>query len=503
MSNCHESSGINSLRLREILPHANPVSVSDLQFRSVCSQWQECEPGDLFVAINGVESDGHEFASEAIKRGAIAIVAERLLPVSAPQFLVDDTRVAFGRICQRLAGQPSQRMSTIGVTGTAGKTVTSHLIHSILQSAGLAPGMTSSITTRYADYEAAPIEAVQPPALASYLSKMAIGQCTHAIIEAASIPLAQKKFSGIQLDAAVVTGIQKRQFGYHGSFKNYFNAKFQIFNHLKSTGFAIVNADDKNSQPILDLINSPALTYGIHNPAEVQAKLLERNSAFQTFMLTAGIESIPVRTRIIGKQHIYNCLAAAATALGFGLPLETIAKGIENANIPGRLERIDCGQPFGVWVDSSLNLSQLNGAITALSPICEGKIWCVCSTDQSQSKEERLQIGRLIENKTDHPVITQSENTSIINYEPSHQVIDGFNDPSAAHVIPNRVRAIQWALSKAEDNDVILVAGRGERVGNSASNYESSDRQICEAILLGRNPNPSESCGIFNIEDYR
>ena len=485
MSVSHCKTQPNGIRLNNILPYARNVGSSDLIVRSCCGQWDECEPSDLYVAVLGNEFDGHDYAPEAIRRGASAVVGERLLAVECPQFIVEDSRQAYGLICHALAGSPSDMMTTVGVSGTDGKTVTSHLIHSILQQAGHQVGLATSIESRLGCLTLPPSPNVNPPVMADQLMQMAMNDCTHAIVESSSISLAQRACSGLTLDAAVLTNIRRSSLGMHGSEENYMRAKTRLLDCLKPTGFAVVNADDPATHQLLDRIETPVLSIGIHQTAELTAKMLDRNLNGQTFVIRAGSESIAVRTKIIGKQHIYNCLSAAAVTMTLGIDLSTIAQGLESVVIPGRLERVDCGQSFGVWVDSAKSPTQVATAIAAVGAGTKGRVWCICSTDHSQTTDDRRKLGNILEKTTDKAVITSAEVCQQIDYEPTHQVLDGFDRPEMAKIIPNRLRAIEYALSNAQPDDAVIVAGCGEKpiavVGDR--NWNVSDRDVCQAWL--------------------
>ena len=497
------SAGISLL---EILPDAKPVNASNVLVSSACGQWNECQPDDVFVAVVGDEIDGHDFAVEAQERGATAVIGERLMAVNGPQFLVADSRMAFGQICHALAGRPSARLSTIGIAGSNGKTVTAHLLRSILKEAGNQPGTATSIETQLGGISYGPKTNGSAALLADQLARMVMADCSHAIVEASSIALAQHSLAGFELDVAVVTNLSQRNLTFHGSKDNYQRSTGRLLEYLKPGGFTILNADDRATHDLLDELSVPCLTFGIHQQAEVTAKLLDRNRNCQTFVLSAGVESIPVRTSVIGKQHIYSCLAAATVALALDIELDIVARGLETACIPGRLERVDCGQSFGVWVDSASTPSQLSGAIAAVSPVCEGRIFCIGSTHEDQSDDDRKRIGRILERKSDIPVITQSKLANRIDYESCHQVLDGFENVSRAHVIPDRLKAIHWALQQAKPEDCILIAGAGEKPQAilEASGQEVSDRDICQAWLYDNSdrttvPEPK----IFRFEDYR
>lgn len=502
------------IRLREILPDAKLINSNEVYFNSCCGHWQECQQNDLFVAIVDVDQDGHEFTHEAIKRGASAIVTERLLTTDRPQCIVSDSREAYGQICQALAGNPSQHLTTVGVTGTDGKTVTSHLIRSVFQSAALKSGLVSSIEVNCgANRQSIPNRELNPPRIAEQLTQMVMGDCSNAVIEIPSMALAKRCLSGVKLDVAVVTNIRPNQLHFHGSKQNYLRAKMRVLEQLKHTGLAVLNLDDPTTHFLLEHIDQPVLTFGMKQEAEVTGHLIERTSSSQTFMVVAGAESVPVRTAIIGDQHIYNCLATVAVGLSAGLDLTTIAKGLESTgNIPGRLERVECGQGFGVWIDSARSPGQLANALRTLKQVTEGNVWCVCSTDDDQTDSHRRRIGEVAERVADKTVITRTSVSQSVDYEPAHQVLDGFDKPESAQLIPNRFKAIEWALQQAKPGDSVLVSGCGERpfalIGEE--NWTITDRDVCQAWLYDHSSlaptqisSPLNSSQIFNIDDYR
>ncbi len=287
-----------------------------------------------------------------------------------------------------------------------------------------------------------------------------------------------------------------------------FELKTRLFQYLKPAGLAIINADDPTSHRLLDQLDCPTLTIAIKQAAEINGKLLERSPSEQMFMITAGNESAVVRSSIIGNQHIYNCLSAAAVGLASGIDLPTITRGLESVSrIPGRMERVDCGQPFGVWIDSSRSPRQLATAINSVHQVTEGRVWCVCSTTETQTREERRLMGRIVEKTVHQPVITKATVDQAVDFEPAHQVLDGFSRPSRAQIVPNRIRAIEWVLERCEPGDSLVITGRGERpiatVG--AKKWHVSDRDVCQAWLYdqGQSLFPSEDPPIFNINDFR
>ena len=214
---------------------------------------------------------------------------------------------------------------------------------------------------------------------------------------------------------------------------------------------------------------------------------------------------------MIGDQHVYNCLAAAAVGLTLGINLQTIAKGIETVgHIPGRMQRVECGQNFGVWIDSATSATQLANALRTLRQIAKGKIWCVCSVDEDQSKLQRRMMGEVAERASGAAVITRTSADPMVDYEPIHQMLDGFEKPENAQVIPNRFKAIEWVLSHAQPGDAVLISGCGERpfalVGENK--WTIADCDVAQAWLYDHSSmleekEQSQNKAIFDIENYR
>jgi len=506
------SSEMAGIPVQQILPSAKLIGANHVSISSCCGHWQDVQPGDVYVAVIGSEIDGHEFAYEAIEKGAVAVVTERLLAIDAPQILVQDTRRSYGEICHCLAGAPSQRLKTIGVSGTDGKTVTAHLIQSILRADQRATGMISSIeVTAGKEGHALPNKQINPPAIAEQLSAMVLGSCSYAIVEIPSMALANRSLSGVKLDVAVLTNVRRDPDNCHGNSNNYSRAFLRMLDHLNEGGLAVVNADDPKSHFLLEKIAHPTLTIGVKQDANVMGKVLQRSNCDQVFTITAGSESVVIRTAMIGDQHVYNCLAAAAVGLTLNINLQTIAKGIEAAgHIAGRMQRIECGQPFGVWIDSATSATQLANALRTLRQVVTGKIWCVCSVAEGQSKLQRRMMGEVAQRAAGQAVITRTSADPMVDYEPIHQVLDGFDKPESAQVVPNRFKAIEWVLSRAKAGDAVLIAGCGERpfalVGENK--WTIADSDVCEAWLYDNSSmleekSQAEVETILDIEDYR
>ncbi|MDX1946045.1 MAG: UDP-N-acetylmuramoyl-L-alanyl-D-glutamate--2,6-diaminopimelate ligase [Pirellulaceae bacterium] len=471
--------------LRETLPQAQFLRGGDVRASRLTADWRDCGPGDLFVALTTADDDGHEHAAQAVARGAAAVLAERLVPVDAPVVLTPDTREALGRVAQALAGQPSLRMRTIGVSGSAGKTVTSILLASIFEASGEAVGVVSSAGNSDSRSQTGPKHAA-PTALelADWLGRMAEAGCESAVVELNSRALAERRAAGIELDAAVLTNLRPGQLDLHNTAQGYTRAKRRLFTLLKSGGVAVLNADDHRSRNLLPSLDVPCLTFGLHLEADLSAQVLERHKSEQTFLLIAGDESAPVRTRMIGDHHVANCLAAAAVGLASGLDLATIVRGLEGVErVPGRLERLECGQNFGVFVDSANTPETLALSLKTVRQVTSGRVIVVAGCQGGKNRAARPLVGRVLERGANLAVLTNDNPRYEEPLAIMHDLLDGFERPQRAHPLPDRAAAIRWALSQARAGDSVVIAGKGDRAGQVVGKRRLAhdDREIaCE-----------------------
>ena len=451
----------SGISLKQLLPQARIFGDDDIRFSSCCGDSRLCRPGDLFVALVGPEYDGHDFALEAVERGASAVLAEQPLPARVPVGVVSDTRVAFGRVCQSLAGNPVEQLRVTGVTGTNGKTVSSLLVAAVLEAAGRPSGLLSSLA--YSDSlrtEAPRSTTPAPPEMADWLARTLANGCADAVIEVSGRALADRRVSGLELDGAIVTNLRHNPSEHSGSLLDYRRTKQRIFDLLRPHGVAVMNADDAGSQALLQRLACPVITFGLHQDAEVTATVLERHSSEQTFLLSAGAETHVVRTQLIGDHHVSNCLAAAALGLVYGIDLATIVKGLESVtHVPGRLQRIECGQPFGVFVDSSDTPDRLAVNLKTLRRVTKGRLICVYGTRIESAAAERAMLGRVAERSSDLSIITSGGLGDAEPLATAHELLDGYDVPARAHVIPTRRQAIEWALGEAQPGDAVLLAG--------------------------------------------
>ena len=474
-----------SVSLRQALTDGQFFAARDIHVTSCCTDPRSCRPGDLFVATVRDDGDTHELAAEAVRRGAAAILAERLLPAGVPVCVVPDSRVALGRICQALAGNPCRDVNVIGVSGTNGKTTTSVLIASVLRAAGHQVGCTTSLD-RCDGFDSFPATTTTPapPELAAWLARMGSNGCSHGVIEVSSRGLAHQRLSGVDLQAAVLTNVRRAHLDYHGSVANYRRAKAKLFEYLRPQGFAVLNADDMVCQSLLNRLSCPVITVGMQRPAELSATVIERYRGEQTFLMAAGNDTVPVRTRMIGDHHVSNCLAAAAVGLVMGVDLMSIARGLEAVKqLPARLERIECGQEFGVYVDCADTPDRLAMSLRTLRQVTSGRILCVFAADDCESEGERPLVGRVVERSADLGVITSSRPRGAQPLDIAHEILDGYEKPSRAHLIPTRTEAIRWTLGEALPGDSVLITGGTKASACCGQDNRGSDADVARSCL--------------------
>jgi UDP-N-acetylmuramoyl-L-alanyl-D-glutamate--2,6-diaminopimelate ligase len=490
MSSLPHTSGVS---LRTLLGDDLTVRPRDVRVTSCTHDFRHVRPGDVFVALLDAEDDGHDFAADAARRGASAIICERPLPVfSVPQFIVSDSRAAYGRLCHAIVDDPTKQLKVIGVTGTSGKTTVARLMSSIFDAAGARTGLIDSLGSwDGSDCRSASNGELTAPALARSFARMQAGGLTHAILEVSSQALSQSLIAGVELHAVCVTHIGRDHLDWHGSLENYRAAKRRILDHLSIDGVAILNADCQESMRILATLDQPALTIGLRKPAEITAQIIEQHVNEQTFVLTAGDDSVGVRTAIVGDHHVYNCLTAAATCLAYGVELPIIARGLEAVDsLPGRMERVIGGEGYSIYVDAAKSPDTLRACLKAARTVTAGRVICVFGADERAPREQLRALGRVAGSLADVSVIAGSGPRDTGRRDNSRDIVHGFADPRKAHVILDRAEAIAWALDQASDRDTVIVAGMGDRLHPvaSASELPRDDCDVVRQILSGELP---------------
>lgn len=460
--------GPEGVRLRCVLADAEIVGADDVCVSHCTTDAAACRDGDLFVLL----SDDKCAATDAVRLGAAAIVAARpLADCPVPVCYVPDAAEAYGRICQALAGRPSDRLKVIGVAGSYGKTTTGYLIASILSGAGQTPGVLSSLG--YCDgLEVCDARWTTPPApiMASWLRRMSENGCTHAVVEVSGRGALEWRTAGMSFDVLCLTNLRSDDDA-RGCTVDGRRYAQRLLDQLRPEGVLVVNADDACGAWAADRHDGPVLTVGLEHEAELTAVVLERFSSEQTFCLSLGDEAIPVRTTLPGDHNVLNSLLAAAVGSVYRLPPAALARGIESVrDLPGRLERIECGQPYTVFVDEARTPQALSTCLQALRGTTRSRLRCVLSAAELHDRTTRARFARVAEQWADETIVTQSPSSSA-TAELLDDVAAGFRRPSQQRIVADRADAIRQTLTSAEPGDCVLVAGQG------SDTYQLPDRE--------------------------
>lgn len=451
-----------SYRLRDLLPHARLVRDSDTQISSCATDPRQCQPGSLYVALTTDDDDGHEAAELAVRRGASAVLAERLLPVSAPLAIVRDTRAAYGQVAHALAGDPSQALQVFTVAGGPGKTAVAVLLESILVAAGSSVAWRNSLATFDGQevYDV-PSHEADVGDMARWLRQSASNGCQQAIVEVSARQLAAHGLAGLRCDVAVLQGGLRME-DVSDSRKAITRRLCQrLGRQLKDHAAVVSNLDHPATIDLFGTLNRPLFTAGLRNPGDVTATILERHPSEQTFLLQAGPESIAVRTTLLGDHQVSNCLSAAAAAILAGVDLPTIARGLEKIFwLPGQLERLECGQPFNVYIDAGSTPEEVELALRSVRKATSGRVIAVCGAKEETPSAVRARLGHVLERCAHVQVLTNDNPGDEAPLEIIHDLLDGFTRPEKALVRPDRAGAIAWALSQARPGDAVVLCGK-------------------------------------------
>ena len=310
---------------------------------------------------------------------------------------------------------------------------------------------------------------------------MSAAGCTHAFVEISSQALSQARIAGIELGAVCVTNVTDAHLDCHNTVQSYRETKRRILQYLSPTGVAILNADDPVSLKWLDGVNGPVLTFGLGTQAEVTASVVECHANGQTFVLTAGSDSVAVRTTIIGDHHVANCLAAAALSLAYGIDLQAIAAGLEAVEqLPARMERVDCGQGFPVFVDAADTPEALRASLRTARRLAEERVICVWDKSASGAGSEHLAISQVLNRMADLSIVTRPL---------LHAEIDG----TAVEIVNDRAEAIACAVAIAEPGDVVVIAGSRVHPGSlfGTEDETNTDKEIARQLLYVREQQPT------------
>jgi len=422
--------------------------------------------GYVFVAIRGYKFDGHNFIGMAIEKGAVAIVTEEAnnLFLNVPQVVVPNTRRALALLSNKFYGDPSAKMTVIGITGTNGKTTTSYLTKSIIEASGNTIGLLGTIQYQIGK-RILPAKETTPESveMQSFLAEMLENDIKHAVIEVSSHALSQHRLDGVRYRSVIFTNLSAEHLDYHKNVKNYREEKLKVMRCLSKGSFAVLNADNNSSKYFAENTEAQLIWYGIKKKtADVRAEMINVNIEGTQFTLKTPWGEKIINLKLVGRHNIYNALAAISNALCLGIDIDNVKKGVEALHkIQGRLEKIDCGQDFHVFIDYAHTHHALQSILSSLREVTAGRIILVFGCGGDRDMKKRGKMGYIAEKYSDYFWITndnpRSESPDNIIYD----IKKGIKKDAFYKIQPDRKTAIEEALSEAKRGDVVVIAGKG------------------------------------------
>lgn len=486
------------MKLHELLGYLHPFvdyKGENPEIMSIENDNRKVTNGSLFICIKGYTVDGHDFAGSAVKNGAAAVLAERELPLNVPVIVVKDTARAMAVLADAFYGQPSHHLHMIGITGTNGKTTTSHIIDKIFTDAGQKTGLIGTMYTKIGEqiYE---VKNTTPESLTlqKTFKKMVDEQVETAIMEVSSHALVYGRVHGTDYNIAVFTNLTQDHLDYHKTMEEYRKAKGLLFSqlgnafHHKQPKFAVLNADDPASDEFSRVTAAHILTYGIDHHADLQATNISMTASGTSFELVSPLGIHQVNIQLIGKFSIYNVLASMGAAMVSGIRLEDIIASVESVKgVSGRFEVVDAGQDFSVIVDYAHTPDSLENVLRTVQQFAEKKVFVVvgCGGDRDRTKRP-LMAKIACEYATD--AIFTSDNPRSEKPEDIIKDMEEGVKGEVYEVIIDRKEAITHAISRAETGDVILIAGKGhetyQQIGDRTFDFD--DRIVARLAIEER-----------------
>lgn len=427
---------------------------------------RKVKPGDVFVAIEGFRTDGHLFAGEALKRGAAALVVGKpvVVPADIPLVRVSDTRLALALISARFYGYPGRRLKLAGVTGTNGKTTTTYLLRAVYRAAGARVGLIGTVAN-WIEERKMPVTHTTPESLdlQKILSEMADAGVDTVVMEVSSHALALKRVEGCSFETAVFTNLTQDHLDFHKDMRHYLAAKKILFE--KAEKIAVINSDDPAAPELRAAARAATVSYGIREKADVTAEEISVQRKGTSFLVRTPWGKAAVNLKLTGYFNVYNSLAALAAGGAAGIPLPVMVRALEGvAGVPGRFELVDRGQDFTVVVDYAHTPDGLENLLKTARQLCGGRLIAVFGCGGDRDRTKRPLMGEIAACYSDLPVITSDNPRTEDPLRIIADIEEGMRKvrrPEDYVVIPDRRRAIEYAVGAALAGDVVVIAGKG------------------------------------------
>ena len=482
------------MKLNELLKNVEVTTLegsAEVGITAVDIDSRQVKEGHLFVAIKGTQTDGHQYIPKAIEQGAAAILceempAERKEGVSYVQ--VPSTETAIGPVATTFYGDPTSKLTLVGVTGTNGKTTIATLLYNMFRKLGYKCGLLSTVCNFIED-EAVPASHTTPDPieLNSLLARMVAAVCQYAFMECSSHAIAQQRIGGLRFAGGIFTNLTRDHLDYHKTVENYRDAKKAFFDMLPKGAFAITNADDKNGLYMVQNTKAQVKTYSIRTMADFKARIVECH--FEGMYLE--VDGHEVGVQFIGKFNVSNLLAVYGAAVMLGQKPEDVLLVLSTLkSVAGRLEPIHSPEGYTAVVDYAHTPDALENVLKAIHEVLDGKdgkIITVCGAGGNRDKGKRPLMAQEAVKQSDRVIITSDnprfeEPQDIIN-----DMLAGLDQKQMKKVISivDRKEAIRTACMMAEKGDVILIAGKGHEDYQEVKGvkHHFDDREVVREIF--------------------
>ena len=482
------------------------AGLDDVELTGIRDNSRRVEPGNLFVAVRGLRVDGHDFVGQAIERGAGAVAVERPAgELAVPQLVVDRGSAALASAAAWWYGDPSRELRTVGVTGTNGKTTTTFLAASGLGGAGFATGLVGTVGIRTGDRLVRNEEPNTTPGaldLQRILREMRDAGEQAVVVETSSHGLAADRVASVDYDAAIFTNLSHEHLDFHGRFEAYRDAKRSLFERLPERakadrqGVGVINADDPHANVFIDATRGAralAITYGERPEADVRLiRSTTQGSTSHCKLVVAGAART-LDLQLPGSFNAHNAMAVLGLAHGWGLDLDAVSAALEAvAGVPGRMERVDLGQPFLVVIDYAHTPGSLEAVLRELEPLAEpGRgVISVFGASGERDVGKRPLMGEAAAKRSRLVIVTEDDSRKEDPGSIYEAIAIGANSAGKHRgedllVIADRREAIAEAFRRAEPGDVVLLAGKGHETWNMGPDGPEpwSDRETAERLL--------------------
>jgi UDP-N-acetylmuramoyl-L-alanyl-D-glutamate--2,6-diaminopimelate ligase len=466
------------MTLRELMGNGAPeVEVSGLAYSS-----GSVSGGTLFFCVPGFKADGHDFAPDAVERGAVALVCERPLGLGVPEVVVDDVRAAMGPVAARFHGDPTAELEVVGITGTNGKTTTAFLLRDLLEANGVPTGLLGTVKQVVGGVEE-PVVHTTPEAidLQATFRRMVDGGDAACAMEVSSHALELGRAGGIHFACRAFTNLTQDHLDFHDDMEAYYLAKRRLFD---GPGPAVVNVDDGYGRRLADGLEAP-VTYAIDSPAAYRARDVRFDVTGARFTADTPDGPLELTTRLPGLFNVSNALAALAIARTLGVDAETCRTALAEAGrVPGRLEPIEEGQRFGVFVDFAHTPDSLDNVLRAARDLTENRLHVVFGAGGDRDRAKRPLMGEAAAARADRVIVT-SDNPRSEDPEAIIEEVLAGTGPDVERE-PDRRKAIALAVETAGPGDVVVIAGKGHEQGQEFEGGRKEpfdDREVAREAL--------------------